>query len=109
MISRRRVLAGSASLALLGACAKRRAPPVPDPNRTKELLAKLESWRKKQQRSAWRPVLGSAEGELTGSRIGGTPWLSTTGEEWPSCGSCKNPLQFFLQLQTATLPPETKG
>ena len=107
MVSRRTVLAGSASFAALGSCKKDLAPAPPDPERSKRVLQRLEPWRKKHARPAWRPVLRRAQGELLGSRIGGTPWLET-GEEWPACGACKHPLQLFLQLQTAALPEELR-
>jgi uncharacterized protein YwqG len=59
-------------------------------------------WRAKHVRTAWRPLC--LEGGMTGSQFGGSPLLAH-GERWPTCKACGEPLQFFLELSLAGLPP----
>jgi hypothetical protein len=59
------------------------------------------AWRTKHARRAWRAVC--VEGGAGGAQFGGSPLLGS-GERWPSCESCDQPMQFFLQLPLASLP-----
>ena len=64
----------------------------------------MRPWLERHTRPAWRPVVDEAESTATASRFGGTPWLKP-GEDWPSCTTCGEPLQFFVQIDLAKLPP----
>lgn len=59
-------------------------------------------------RTAWRPDTARGPGRPDGSRLAGTPWISE-GESHPACPHCGRPLQLFLQLDTADLPPALEG
>jgi uncharacterized protein YwqG len=65
----------------------------------------MRPWLERYTRPTWRPIVKEAESTATASRFGGMPWLKA-GEDWPSCTTCGEPLQFFLQLDLARLPPE---
>ena len=69
---------------------------------------KLEPWKKKHSRPAWRPVVESGDRPLTASKFSGTPWLSAD-EAWPVCPGCDVPLQLFLQLNLSNLPSGLKN
>ena len=68
------------------------SPPLPD-----ELIAPL-------RRTCWRPNVQSGDDPLR-SKFSGTP-AATPGESWPACANCGKPLQLFVQLDPADLPPE---
>jgi uncharacterized protein YwqG len=72
---------------------------------TKEVVTKLEPWLAKHRRPAWKPVVQEGDGPATASKFSGLPWLGPDAP-WPVCGSCKKPLQLFLQLDLAGLPAE---
>jgi uncharacterized protein YwqG len=73
-----------------------------------EVLRQLSPWREANKRLAWKPIVTKGDGELTGSKFSGVPWLAAD-EAWPACSACKNPLQLFLQLDLADLPAELKS
>lgn len=60
---------------------------------------------KEYRRTAWKPQTEDRDGELTGSRFSGKPWLSEN-ETWPKCGNCGKEMQLFVQLKLDQLPPE---
>ncbi|MDY7007605.1 MAG: DUF1963 domain-containing protein [Cyanobacteriota bacterium] len=60
------------------------------------------------KRQAWKPITIDGDGDLTASKFAGKPWLAKD-EQWPKCPHCKNPLQFFLQLNLNTLPEALKN
>jgi len=68
----------------------------------------MRPWLARHTRPAWRPVVDESDSPATGTRFGGLPWLKP-GEDWPSCTTCGEPLQFFLQLDLTQLPPELNG
>jgi uncharacterized protein YwqG len=73
------------------------------------LRESMRPWLERHARPAWRPIVDeAAESPATASRFGGAPWLAP-GEDWPSCTTCGQPLQFFLQLDLGALPPELDG
>lgn len=59
-------------------------------------------WRERHGRPAWKPRVGGAAAPFS-SRFGGSPILAA-GEAWPACGSCGDPMQFFLQLALTHCP-----
>lgn len=73
-----------------------------------DVLRQLAPWREANRRSAWKPVVTKGDGKLTCSKFSGVPWLGSS-ESWPVCSICKQPLQLFLQLDLADLPPEQKN
>lgn len=70
-----------------------------------ETVDELRSALKEFERPAWIPRVCFRAGEITASKLGGTPWLSEV-EEWPCCGVCSQPMELFLQLNSADLPSE---
>lgn len=73
------------------------------------LRKSMRPWLERHTRPTWRPIVDeSAESPTAASRFGGAPWLAP-GEDWPSCTTCGEPLQFFLQLDLAQLPAELDG
>jgi hypothetical protein len=56
-------------------------------------------------RPSFRPEIRHGDGPLAASKFGGTPYLPA-GEEWPVCPGCGEPMQFFVQLDLASLPEE---
>ncbi|MGB3512257.1 MAG: DUF1963 domain-containing protein [Microcoleaceae cyanobacterium] len=48
------------------------------------------------------------DGDLTAYKFARKPWLATS-EEWPKCSHCKQPLEFFLQLNLNQLPEALKN
>lgn len=75
---------------------------------TKEILQKLEPWREKHRRPAWKPIVEDGDGPATSSKFAGAPWLSSD-ESVPKCAACGNLLQLFLQLDLDTLPSAADG
>jgi len=69
-----------------------------------ELLKKVNSFCRK----AYIPLTNEADGKLSASKFAGIPWLNQN-EEWPKCPNCRNPLNFFMQLNLAELPNLPKG
>ncbi len=72
---------------------------------TEEIVLRLEPWRVKQRRPAWKPLIEDGEGAATASKFCGTPWTGPDAP-WPDCGHCRQPLQPFLQLDLGDLPAE---
>jgi uncharacterized protein YwqG len=72
------------------------------------LRQSMRPWLRRHARPTWRPIVDETESPPTASRFGGLPWLAP-GEDWPSCTTCGRPLQFFLQVDLGTLPPELYG
>jgi uncharacterized protein YwqG len=70
---------------------------------TDDLLTKLAPWRERHQRAAWKPQVLAKEPDSPVSKFGGRPWLKPD-EGWLTCGSCNQPLTFFLQLDLEALP-----
>ncbi len=58
--------------------------------------------------SYWKPSVKAGDGSLTDSKFGGMPFI-VKGEKWPICSKCKNPLQFFMQLNLETISKELKN
>jgi uncharacterized protein YwqG len=73
--------------------------------RSEEIVRKLEPWLAMHRRPAWKPVVVDGDGPATASKFCGTPWVDAT-HPWPECGTCKTPLQLFLQLNLDELPEE---
>ncbi len=71
---------------------------------TEDVLARLQPWRTRHQRPAWRPRVVDNENALTASKFGGTPWLAPA-EDWPICRGCDRPMPLLVQLDLAQLPP----
>ena len=59
------------------------------------------------RRSCWIPVVEKGDGGPTASKFSGIPYFSS-GEEWPICPNCNNPIQLFLQLNSDELPEECR-
>lgn len=55
------------------------------------------------RRSTWFPLTEQRSTAVKASKFSGRPALLAE-EEWPCCGSCKQPLQLFLQLNADDLP-----
>ena len=72
---------------------------------TEEIVLRLEPWRVKQRRPAWKPVVEAGEGPATASKFCGTAWTEPDAP-WPDCGHCRQPLRAFLQLDLTDLPAE---
>ncbi len=70
-----------------------------------ETMDELRTELKEFERPAWIPQVRFRAGEVTSSKLGGTPWLSQA-EEWPRCGVCSRPMELFLQLNSGDLPGE---
>lgn len=72
------------------------------------LLHRLQSWRERWTRTAWKPITSETDGDATTSKFGGTPWLDS-GESWPICPHCRTAMPLFLQLNLAQLPAAAAG
>lgn len=81
--------------------------PLPDSHRSVvgETVAEIRNALKELERAAWSPQVRFRTGEVTSSKLGGTPWLSQA-EEWPCCSVCSRPMELFLQLNSDDLPGE---
>jgi len=55
------------------------------------------------KRTAWKPIVANCDGSPSASKFSGLPWLAP-GEDWPSCGNCGKPAEFFVQLNLDELP-----
>lgn len=80
-------------------------PPVSHRSVAGETTSELRNELKEFARTAWIPQTRSRSGDVTSSKLGGTPWLSKA-EDWPCCGVCSRPMELFLQLNSASLPGE---
>ncbi len=72
---------------------------------TQEVLAKLEPWRSKHTRVAWKPIVEAGDAQTSASKFSGKPYTSSD-YEWPLCNNCNQQMQFFLQLDLSALPKE---
>ena len=75
---------------------------------TEAILHRLQSWRERWTRTAWKPITSETDGDATTSKFGGTPWLDA-GESWPICPHCQTAMPLFFQLNLAQLPAATAG
>jgi hypothetical protein len=72
-----------------------------------EVLLALAPWTSKHRRMAWRPVISDLPSQGSArSQFGGLPLLPRD-EPWPRCPNCGDPLTLFLQLDLASLPPQS--
>ena len=85
----------------------RRKPSAPRESES-EVLARVLHRIGGHRRTAWIPRTEDGRTHLGGSKFGGLPYLRL-GEEWPTCGNCKRPMQLFLQLCGADLPPKVEA
>jgi len=65
-----------------------------------KILARLAAYKK----TAWLPKVVNDDGTAFDSKFSGTPWLGKD-EKWPTCVSCRQPMQLFLQLNLEQSPP----
>ena len=68
-------------------------------NALKFLRSKLSDYK----RTAFIPTVEEKKGSLINSKYGGKPFLQAN-EEYPICPICKNPMQFFFQLNLSEIP-----
>jgi uncharacterized protein YwqG len=71
-----------------------KAEPAADDN-----PGELETLRK----NCWVPIVEEGDGEITGSKFSGIPYLPSE-TPWPVCRNCEKPMQLFLQLDSEALP-----
>jgi uncharacterized protein YwqG len=71
---------------------------------SQELIERLEPWRERWKRTAWKPITQDGESTLSASKFAGTPWLALD-EPWPVCPQCLIAMPLFVQLNLASLPP----
>ncbi len=55
------------------------------------------------RRTTWKPVTEPGDGALLDSKFSGIAAVPS-GEDWPTCPNCDNPMQLFLQLNSSHLP-----
>ena len=58
-------------------------------------------------KTAWIPRVADGDGGALDSKFSGAAYIPS-GEEWPKCGNCENPMQLFVQVNAAALPQEAK-
>ena len=80
----------------------------PEEQKRRRLIQGLRPWLRTHHRHAWLPLCEEGDGPAIASKFAGTPWLAR-GERWPSCGSCRRPMDLFLQLNLSELPQELDG
>ena len=85
-----------------------RRKPVAPRESAAEILVRVLARVGPHRRTAWIPRTEEGPTHLGGSKFGGLPHLRPD-EEWPVCGNCKRPMQLFLQLCGAELPPEVEA
>jgi len=73
-----------------------------------DAIRALEPWIRRHELPCWHPVVRDGDASATNSKFGGMPWLAA-GEKWPACQRCQRPLELFVQLDLADLPPEVNG
>jgi hypothetical protein len=82
---------------------------TPEPARCRTVVAEtvveLQEALREFERPAWIPQVAFRAGEITSSKLGGTPFMPQT-EEWPHCGVCSRPMELFLQLNSKDLPAD---
>ena len=69
----------------------------------KEVVELLRPWCERNERQAWLPVVIDGDGSRTDSKFSGTPWLAAS-EEWPTCGTCRQRMPLFVQLDLEKTP-----
>ena len=67
-----------------------------------EIKTAFSQWNADHKRDAWRALIDNSNTNSL-SWFGGTPTASGDGK-WPACAQCKKPMQFFMQIDLATLP-----
>ena len=72
-------------------------------NRNNLEVAKLKL--KDYKRVTYKPITNNKFTSFESSKLGGLPYIPES-QEWPSCQTCNEPLQFFVQLNSADLPEE---
>ena len=70
--------------------------------KTSDIKSAFAKWNADHKRDAWRVLIDNAN-EDSLSWFGGSPSASDDFE-WPDCAQCKKQMQFFLQLDLASLP-----
>lgn len=70
---------------------------------TEDVNQRLQSWRERWKRPAWKPITQDNESPITASKFAGTPWLAPN-ESWPICPQCHIAMPLFLQLNLVHLP-----
>jgi hypothetical protein len=73
--------------------------------RRRNLPAALEEQLESLKRSCWLPVTRDGESDPYASKFGGIPFIPS-GEKWPRCGNCDEPMPLFLQCSASDLPIE---
>src|SRR5262245_30253511 len=68
-----------------------------------DVSEKLRPFTDKYQRIAFKPIVTRGQGAADGSRFNGAPFLAS-GEAWPECTPCAQPMAMFVQLNLQTLP-----
>lgn len=77
--------------------------PAETPALEAEALAALRAALEPHLRTSFRPRLAEASGQAACSKLGGLPLLAS-GEAWPRCGSCGEPMPLALQLARSECP-----
>ncbi|PWQ94580.1 DUF1963 domain-containing protein [Leucothrix arctica] len=73
-----------------------------------ELWSEVEPLVAPYKKETWVPATTKGSTSYLASKFSGIPAL-LKGEEWPCCGSCKKPMQLFVQLNSNNLPDSVKG
>jgi uncharacterized protein YwqG len=76
-----------------------------NPELVAELSPLIDSLLPRLGRTSWQPRTVEDDGGDLGTRYGGRPWIGF-GFAWPSCPLCQQPMQLFVQIDLAELPPE---
>lgn len=99
------VVAGTiAIVAVIVLIARRwRRQPVVDDTEVIRELERAEAAVRAQERLCWKPVCEDGDAGPASSKFGGRP-LRINDEPWPACGNCREPMQLFVQLDSAALP-----
>ncbi|NJL89244.1 MAG: DUF1963 domain-containing protein [Coleofasciculaceae cyanobacterium SM2_1_6] len=66
-------------------------------------VAELDIQQVLRSAPAWLPIVVDGDGDRLASKFGGRPWLAID-EAWPTCPTCPQPMQLFLQLNLGNLP-----
>lgn len=66
-------------------------------------MEKLKQKLEKFKRQSAKPLTQKGDGTLDSSKYGGKPWLNS-GEKYPVCPNCLNPMPLFLQLNLNEIP-----
>ncbi len=82
-------------------------PPVRGSDAVRDSEGAAEGIGRSQRRAAWAPVFQRGPGALTGSHLGGRPYLAD-GDAWPT-GTDGVPLTLLAQIDLTTLPEPIDG